>query len=75
LLVQNIVCGTSTIANTIIYTPNQEYTHAVSGSIVLELGAFKIVVYLFWLWAEGTPPTAFCPGQSSPASDNFKYTL
>jgi hypothetical protein len=38
------------------------------------MGAFKIVAPFLGLWAVGALPTADCPGQYSPASDNFKCT-
>lgn len=38
-LVQNIVGGTTDIANTIVYTPNYEFNQAVSGPVVLDLPA------------------------------------
>lgn len=47
-LVQNIVGGTTDIATTTVYTPNQEFADGVSGPIVLDLPAgtysFKISI-------------------------------
>lgn len=48
VLIQNIVGGTTDIATTTVYTPNQEIADGVSGPIVLDLAAgtysFKLAI-------------------------------